>query len=143
MMYFGIDPGKSGAIAALLDDDPIEVIKLDQTEHDVAEWLIEQCQRTMYIFAILERAQAFPSQGVVSMFNYGANYGFLRGLLTAIEIPFDTVTPAKWQIALKCRTKGDKNVTKAKAQQLFPGYEWTHATSDAVLLAYYGRLTRK
>ena len=62
--------------------------------------------------------------------------------LIAAGIPFETVTPAKWQGAMGCRTKGDKNVTKRKAQDLFPGVKVTHAIADALLIAEWGRRQR-
>jgi hypothetical protein len=36
-------------------------------------------------------------------------------------------------------SKGDKNVTKRKAQELFPSLKITHATADALLIAEYLR----
>ena len=36
-------------------------------------------------------------------------------------------------------SKGDKNVTKRRAQELFPGARVTHAVADALLLAEYCR----
>lgn len=35
--------------------------------------------------------------------------------------------------------QGDKNVTKAAAQRLFPDQKVVHATADAMLLAEYAR----
>jgi hypothetical protein len=35
-------------------------------------------------------------------------------------------------------TKGDKNISKAKAQELFPDKKIIHATADALLIALYG-----
>jgi hypothetical protein len=40
---------------------------------------------------------------------------------------------------MRCLTKGDKNVSKARAQELFPALKITHATADALLIAEYGR----
>ena len=59
--------------------------------------------------------------------------------LTAAGIPFERVRPQQWQKSLGCLTKGDKNVTKRKAQELFPMMKVTHATADALLIAEYGR----
>jgi hypothetical protein len=39
-------------------------------------------------------------------------------------------------------SKGDKNVTKAKAQQLFTQLKITHATADALLIAEFARRSR-
>jgi hypothetical protein len=58
--------------------------------------------------------------------------------LTAAQIPFERVRPAAWQKALGCLTGGDKNVSKRRAQELFPQLKVTHATADALLIAYYG-----
>jgi len=44
-----------------------------------------------------------------------------------------------WQKALGCMTKGDKNITKRLASELFPAIKCTHTVSDALLIAEYGR----
>lgn len=143
MIHIGVDPGKSGAIVAIRPDGSIDHIKNCETEADVFHFLyLISTQSNHKRFAMLEQVSAMPKQGVSSTFKFGQSYGFLRGILIANKIPFETVTPAKWQGELKCRSKGDKNVTKAKAQELFPNHKWTHATADAVLLAEYGRRTR-
>lgn len=140
MFYIGIDPGQSGG-AALLDAEGkhVDAFKFkDMTDHDLAEALREWASLGE-IRCLIEKVHAMPKQGVTSMFNFGRNFGFLVGCLTALEIPFDFVTPNKWQTALQCRTKGDKNITKAKAQRLFPKLKITHALADALLIALYCR----
>jgi hypothetical protein len=64
--------------------------------------------------------------------------GNLEAFLTAAGIPFERVTPTTWQKALGCLSKGDKNVTKRRAQELYPTIKVTHALADALLLATYG-----
>lgn len=59
--------------------------------------------------------------------------------IAAHQVPFTEVTPQKWQRAMGCLSGGDKNVTKARAQQLWPTLKLTHANSDAYLLAEYAR----
>ena len=137
MIYLGVDPGKSGAIVAIWPGGSIQHARNDWTERDVSEWLADVGSDKCY--ATLEQVGAMPKQGVSSTFKFGQSFGFLRGLLIAHRVPFETVTPSKWQGFLGCRSKGDKNVTKAKAQELFPDHKWTHRTADAVLLAEYGR----
>jgi hypothetical protein len=125
------------------------------TESDTALWLMRVgdlvidrgIARGAPRFAYLEQCSAMPWQGrnrrgSVANFLVGYSYGFLRGLLIAFKIPFETVRPAKWQRALGCLSHGDKNVTKAKAQELFPSIKCTHAISDALLIAEYGRRQR-
>jgi Holliday junction resolvasome RuvABC endonuclease subunit len=154
MAILGIDPGKSGALAlvgkrAVVDGEFVLVdetgvvelpFKLDNTERDIWECLVSW--RPQIEFAYLEKVHSMPKQGVVSSFKFGQSYGFLRGMLIALEIPWEAVTPQKWQGALSCRTKGDKNITKARAQELFPDVRVTHALADALLIAEYGRRIR-
>jgi len=69
-------------------------------------------------------------------------YGTLKGILTALHIPFELIRPVDWQRALGCMTKGDKNISKTKAQQLFPDIKVTHAKADALLIAEHCRRMR-
>jgi crossover junction endodeoxyribonuclease RuvC len=137
----GIDPGKSGGIAAISDTGEVaSVAKLAQTERDIGQALEDMSAAAG--FAYIERVSSSPQMGVKSAFTFGQSYGFLRGCLYAAGIPFEEVAPAKWQRSMGCLSKGDKNVTKAKAQQLFPGIKVTHAIADALLIAEYGRRLR-
>lgn len=135
----GIDPGASGAIA-LIHSGIIHTVRMTETEADVAEFLCGwHAPLDGTIFAFLERVHSMPKQGVSSSFKFGASYGFLKGLLTGLKIPFEEVTPQRWQKAMGCMTKGDKNVSKAAAQRLFPQEKVVHATADAMLIAEYCR----
>ena len=137
-LYIGIDPGKSGGIG-LIGDGWAQVQKMPETEKDI--WtLFENLKKYGNIeLALIEKVHSMPAQGVRSTFNFGMNYGFLRACLIGNNIRFDEVTPQKWQRKLNCQTKGNKNITKAKAQQLFPQLKITHATADAILIAYYAK----
>lgn len=141
MNYLGVDPGKSGAMAVVDGDGGlVEVIRLDNTLRDVWEWLDRH--RAEISFAVLEKVSAMPKQGVASTFKFGMSFGHCEMALAAAGVRYELVTPAKWQGAMSCRSKGDKNVTKARAQQLFPGAKVVHATADALLLADYARRIR-
>lgn len=138
-LYLGLDPGQSGAIAALMPNGTVVCcITLKDTEHDICNSLRSLIEYH-HTCAMLERVSSMPGQGVASSFKFGANYGFLRGLLVALQIPFEEVTPSKWQGYLKCRSKGDKNVTKAAAQRKWPSEKITHGNADALLIAEYCR----
>ena len=143
MQYIGIDPGKSGGIVVidtgqLTGLTVISGCKLSETEQDIWTW-INDTTDLLSVVATIEQVHAMPQQGVSSTFTFGKNYGFLIGLLTASQIPFKFVTPQKWQKSMQCLTKGDKNVSKAAAQRLFPRVKITHANADALLIAEYGR----
>jgi len=141
MIYIGIDPGKTGGIAWISQtyDEPPKVFhtcRMPETERDLFDALNIGHPGTV---AMLERVGASPQMGTVSAFTFGRGYGALLMGLTASLIPFDLVAPAKWQLAMGCRTKGDKNISKRRAQQLFPHLTITHAIADALLIAEYCR----
>lgn len=142
-LFIGVDPGASGAIAALDENgDVVHVIRLSETEREVADIFGRLIGPAGSPFAYIERVHAMPKQGVVSSFKFGQSYGFLRGILSASMVPFEEVTPQKWQGAMGCRTKGDKNISKQKAGQLFPKMRVFHWNADALLIAEYCRRTR-
>ena len=140
----GIDPGVNGGIAWITNGNPC-VEKMPETLADLWELMRDIATETygQQIRAYIEAVHSSPQQGVKSAFTFGQGYGRLEMALTAAGIPFERVSPQKWQKAMGCLTKGDKNVSKRKAQELFPqlnqGHRITHATADALLIAEYGR----
>lgn len=149
MIYIGIDPGASGGFAILQLDRPgangaIEVllVKMPETERDVFD-LLALYQNVAGVRAVIEHVWSTPGQG--GAFKFGKNVGMLLGILTAVQIPFDQVLPRTWQKRLGViYPKGasdteKKNITKRRAQQLFPKLTITHAIADALLMAEYCR----
>lgn len=141
-IIIGLDPGASGGIAWITDGKPC-VEKMPDTLQDLWQLLSDIAVMDIHhgyneCKAYLEQVHSMPGQGVASSFKFGQGYGALEMALTAAGIPFERVTPQKWQKALGCLTKGDKNVSKRKAQELFPQMKVTHATADALLIAEYG-----
>lgn len=146
MMYVGIDPGGSGGVAALSEGGGVLFVeKMPATDRDLLD-LFRDLARLEGIEGgargVIEKVGVMPKQGIVSAFTFGRNVGALHLALAAAEVPFDEVLPAKWQLVMGCRSRGDKNVTKRRAQQLFPHEKVTHAIADALLIAEYCRRTR-
>jgi len=142
-MIIGIDPGSNGGIA-WHDGERARVVKMPATLQDLWELIGGICGLTSnhgYTLcrAYIEQVHSSPQMGVTSAFTFGNGFGHLEMALTAAGIPFVRVSPQKWQGALGCRTGGDKNVSKARAQELFPDLKPTHATADALLIMEYGR----
>lgn len=144
-LYLGLDPGTQGAIS-IVDSTGRAVASLrfsKVTPHEVADWLRRWAPRVRT--AILEHAQPMTKkgvkQGVSSTFKFGKAAGMAEAMLVATGIPYETMAPSKWQGALSCRTKGDKNVTKRLAMKLFPDQarDIVHENADAWLLAEYCR----
>jgi len=144
----GIDPGKNGGIAWITNGKPC-VEKMPETVQDVWELIRdiihsgEPADRLSKVRggmkAYIEQVHSSPQMGVVSAFTFGNGFGHIEMALTAAGIPFERIRPAAWQKAMGCMTKGDKNVSKRKAQELFPSMKVTHASADALLIAEYGR----
>jgi crossover junction endodeoxyribonuclease RuvC len=147
MIFLGLDPGVGGGVAVTGDTGFLtpDFLKFkDATERDIANWIFElRSEYSDGTRAVIEKVASSPQMGVVSSFTFGRSYGFLRGVLTTAAIPFVEVRPQQWQKDMGCLTKGQKNVSKAKAQQLYPELKVTHANADAVLLATYCRRHHK
>ena len=140
----GIDPGKNGGIA-VIGEYGTYVNKMPETLQDLWDMVEEIGVSSGYrsepssCRAYIESVHSSPQMGVTSAFTFGNGFGHLEMALTAAGIPFERVRPQVWQKALGCMTKGDKNITKAKAQEMFPSLKVTHATADALLIAVYGQ----
>ena len=139
----GVDPGANGGIAWITDGKAC-VEKMPDTLQDLWELIRDITNHPRSSLdgrkykAYIEQVSSSPQMGVVSAFSFGRGYGNLEMAFTAAGIPFERVRPQVWQKALGCMTKGDKNVSKRKAQELFPDRKITHATADALLIAHYG-----
>ena len=134
----GIDPGINGGIAFIPNTGEPWAHKMPETDRD----LIDLLRDSINLFdarAVIELVHSSPQMGVKSAFTFGEGYGRLQMVLTAMGIPYERVRPAVWQKAMGCLTKGDKNVSKRRAQELFPALKVTHATADALLIAEYAR----
>jgi hypothetical protein len=136
MNVIGVDPGTNGGIAWITDGKPC-VEKMPNTLQDLWE-LFRDIASEGECHAYLEQVSSSPQMGVVSAFTFGNGFGHLEMALTAAGIPFARIRPQVWQKELGCMTKGDKNVTRKRAQELFPTIKCTHAVSDALLIAHYG-----
>ena len=162
-IYIGIDPGASGAIACIVECENvgemhgftetatgwISFAKLHEaTPADIKDALKYYAgllgRNPYHACCVLERVGPMRGpggrkQGVGSTFKFGMNFGILCGCVAALEIPHRLVTAAVWQKTMGCQTRGDKNISKAAAQRLFPQLKITHANADALLLAEYCR----
>jgi hypothetical protein len=137
--FIGCDPGASGGIGVIYPDRS-EVYKMPETEEDMLSLFGSIARATTgNCICLVETVHAMPKQGVSSTFKFGMGYGALRMAVRASGIPFEGITPQKWQKGLGCLTGGEKNVSKERAQNLFPHLKIIHATADAILIAEYLR----
>lgn len=145
MNFIGLDPGQSGGIAILTArGEVVYVVAMPDTERDILLALAPTDGTPS--FAVLERVWSSPGWGHVGAFKFGMSYGGLRMALSAVKVPFDEVLPKKWQqvmgVSYPAGKPRDKNVSKRRAQQLFPNLTIKHAIADALLIAEYCRRIR-
>jgi hypothetical protein len=138
-----IDPGKKGGICFydVKRNLPVEVVSMPKTPLDFVNLMKKNRKHVKLV--VLEKQWAFKEQGHVSAFTLGTHYGFIKGVLQAMKIPFVEVAPQSWirYFFNKNGIKGRKNVKKLSlitAREMFPEVEIKHdGQSDAVLIARY------
>jgi crossover junction endodeoxyribonuclease RuvC len=160
-MRIGIDPGATGAIAVLDDnnrfievhDMPCVILSGNSQEVNGAELakLFRKWQKMFLtdLVVYLERVHTMPGQGAASQGNFMMSYGKIKGVLEALGIPYFLVTPQSWKrrAGLPRRKTGQdksafKDMSRALAQQLFPMAPLSKVKyggrADALLIARFG-----
>lgn len=167
-LWIGIDPGLNGALGWFIDDGgghaglidaPTARVKVggilrqDYIVGAMAGQVAELCAQWQghEPRAAIERVHAMPAQGVASMFKLGRGAGIWEGILAALQIPYDTVEPARWKKAVGLAVRAEKGESRVLATMQFPqlASEFVRINDDgraeAILIARYARLkeTRK
>jgi crossover junction endodeoxyribonuclease RuvC len=143
MIYVGIDPGKNGGYAYIVDD-VVKAYPWDDTLFAQDMNCIRN-YRTDWIIAAVEKVGARPGQGVTSMFSFGRSAGYIEGVLAALGIPYQLVPPAKWKKEFSLIGK-DKQASIITCRKLFPELDLkrtercrtdSDGKAEATLLACY------
>ena len=89
----------------------------------------------------IEKSQAMPGQGSVSMFSYGTGYGIIRGICSGLRLSYTLVHPATWKRAMMKDMDKGKDAAIVRAKQLFPDADIKKkdGRAEALLLAFYGK----
>lgn len=145
--FIGIDPGATGAIASIspngihfIDCPTIKVSGKTKPNPTLMASELKQLVKLNSII-IIENVHAMPGQGVSSMFSFGMGYGCWLGIIAALNIPVEFVTPQTWKKHYGLST--DKEASRVKALQLFPSQaadlklKKHHGRAEALLLAEY------
>lgn len=139
-----IDPGSAGGIASTIDLGPgesVHVVKMPATDREIFGALLPHPSDTL--IAYLEELVKYTGRNMPSssMATYASNWGFIKGVLTALGYRIVIVPPKKWQKALglgsakpHANKTAWKNHLKNRAEQLFPNIKVTLATADALLM---------
>lgn len=155
MIYIGIDPGVHGGIAVIRDDE-VRARPMPETDRELLAFLMPYrpvVDRAPggwrpIAFAVLERVWGMPGWGARN-FPFGVSYGGSRMALAGMRIPFEEAIPQRWQKIMGVTypkrpagskpVKRDKNISKRRAEALFPQLTITHAIADALLIADFCR----
>ena len=135
----GVDPGVNGGISVLSGEGAVIYVaafRPDMTEDQLYDVIAPAAAMAKICF--FEKVGYMPKDGGKGAFTFGAINGLLRGMLIALKVKRVYVAPMMWQAALGCLTGGNKNVSKRRAQDLFPAVKMTHSVADSLLIAYYG-----
>lgn len=140
MIYMGIDPGKDGAMALIMDNS-VTIIPFDEQGYQIALENIRGSEAR----CCLERVFGRQGWSANSTFAFGENFGFIRGLLQANGISYELVTPQKWK---KVFGATDKNKAVTVCERLFPSVSLLRTPmckkahdgmAEALLMAEYAR----
>lgn len=152
-IFIGIDPGFSGGVAILKNDD-IETINMPEEFTDIYEMFLEIKEKygNDELIAVMENVgYGIPGQSSKATASFARHNGHIEMALYALHIRTVKVTPQKWQkyfsnsigaVPGENERKGKKewkNKLKSLARQMYPDAKATLYTADAILLADYGK----
>ncbi len=149
-IFISIDPGLSGAVAAITEDG--QIVSLQDTPtlavrkgkgtkntyvesamasilsglKDAADGLPTGVPgrrgggRATGILVTIENVHSMPHQGVSSSFSFGCGFGLWLGICAALRLPIQRVEPAVWKRTMGLAAGADKNASVVLASRLFP-----------------------
>ena len=161
--YIGIDPGLTGAIAAIMPDlgevkilpMPISGKEID-VKH-ISLWINNEVifrldwnydEENFYIIACIEKVHSMPRQGVSSSFKFGFVTGILHGIFRMADIPLYTATPQAWKKEILAGTDKSKQAAIDYCLRAYPDIKlfrteksrvYNHNMAEALCIAEYAR----
>lgn len=164
----GIDPGKTGAMAIFertsvnVGNSVFPTYKLIDIYDYGDNFKIVHClantptivtDEVIRMYAFIENVHAAPGQSVSAMFNFGQNLGWWKGVLDALDIPYQSIAPQSWSPYMLGKTDNKKTRAREVATKKFSrfvdnttdddGKAWFRLAkhdgrADACLIAWYG-----
>lgn len=154
-LTIGIDPGLSGAIAVINQDGNIELHdcpifsigkKNKYNPSQMAELLRQYKEPEKTLLVGIEKVHSMHGQGVASTFTFGEGFGIWLGILAALGIPHELITPQSWKKSMMDgQGAKDKDTSRLLAMRLFPDachqlqLKKHHGRADALLIAEFLR----
>ena len=148
-IVIGIDSGANGGVCVLHPDKAAFAAPIGSiTElRDILEIAKKYARTKSYsLECFVEEVTGYiggKPQPASRSFVLGKSYGSILGLLVGLGIPFRTVRPQKWQTGLSgvrgIEYTSRKRRLKEIAAERYPQLKPTLKTSDAILIADYGK----
>lgn len=166
MIFIGIDPGISGAVASIdsvtgeihiLDTPVLEIVVNGKKKHlqdlMAITLLLQQLTAREESLVTIEKVNAMPgtradgerhSMGATSAFNFGRGFGNWEGIVAALMLSSQQVHPATWKKLMMADMGKGKDASRIRAMQMFPRAakdlqrKMDHGRAEALLMAAYG-----
>ena len=130
MLIIGVDPGQKGGIAYWNGVEMSAMpMPLAGKEIDI-ETLAGATKAKLPVnhlgvqginlFGVVEKVHSMPKQGVSSSMKFGKNYGIILGVLGALRIPVQLVTPQAWKKEILAGSKKDKDAAIEYVRLKYP-----------------------
>lgn len=152
MIFAGIDPGVTGALAFLSEGGQILYAEQFSTlPYNKSRRQIDCAQLARRLSALrepgvesvvtVEEVHAFPKQGVSSTFTFGMTFGQILGVIETLGLRYQLAHPRRWQKFLYAGMNGEpKKLSILAAHRLWPALSTNRdGLTDALLIAEYGR----
>jgi len=148
-VFIGVDPGVTGAVAAVddrgdfVDSFDVPTFKIGKRACIEPKTLVEMIEEIPGTISrvCIEEPGPRPGEGVCSSFTSGRAFGVLLGVFVAMQAPVVLVKPAKWKKVYGL--SGDKEQSRAEAILMFPEARLSrkkdHNMAEALLIADYAR----
>lgn len=156
MIYMGVDPGNTGAVAVLYPeakfyDASTEVYDCPELMADrprlIKRIVVNARNMKMPICALIEKVNAFYKSSAKSAFEFGGNFYAWQAILACYKIPYEFVSPKKWQKEMFDSAKKQEDTKKQSielASRLWPNIEFKTSRgrdldgrADALLIVSY------
>jgi crossover junction endodeoxyribonuclease RuvC len=152
-IYIGFDPGLHGGVAVIYPGGAAEAYPMlvSGGEIDARAIAVEigsiEDNNQGPVVAIVEKVGAMPKQGVSSTFKFGKGYGTILGVLGALGIRTELVTPQAWKKVILAGMGHEKADAIAWCRRAYPAVDLVppgcrvphDGMAESLAIADYGR----
>jgi crossover junction endodeoxyribonuclease RuvC len=127
MRYCGIDPGVSGAIAAMEGDRLLEIFDIPTLDDGpkgrrtinapIFASIIKTCEPDI---VFLEKVGVRPGEGAVGAFSFGRGVGVIEGVCACAGVRIVLLTPQMWKKQVGIATGSAKDASRSMAIRRWP-----------------------